>query len=1486
MNESSAGGSATAGGVRHEGACLAWAGAYMLAEQPLPAWATGRRVVAVGAQTSRPVDDVALVTDAGGWITIQAKKGLNLGAAESSALGEALAQLVKIFRAGVPNAAGAAGLRPIDPARDRVLVLTDVSAPQTVVNVLVPVVDRLRELPLGVPVGDVPKNETEQRAFELLRGHLSRSWRTECGMEMTEADLRALCRVLAVYRMDFSDVGQHRQAAVTMLEALASDPLEAAEIWRSLEVEAQRLADVRSYLDRDRLVGQLEAQGIPLNPVSRLRAEIARLGALAAENVRALASALTISTPDGPLALTRALEATVSAADGNLAITGAPGAGKTVLLHALAESLSSTGTDLVVLRAENLGSTTGQTRVELNTEHDLAEILRGWTGPGPGVVLIDGLDQTRGADASTWLPRMVKDLSETRWRFVATIRAFDLKHGRGWRAMFPGQPVDPAAADGEIGGVRHLLVEDLTEHELLPLRTHSERMAELLDDADPRLRRLLSNPFNLDIAGQLLADADADLSTIHSRLDLLDRYWQLRVVGDAGGVERNRAVDVAVRAMLKQGRQIVRPLDLPAAQASAAAVEQLQHQGVLRELPRRPGTAESPLAFAHPVLFDYAVALFALGDADRPASFAEVLDANPNLAITVRPSLEYRLATIWGLDETRRGFWLLALRLAADSGGHPLAAAAAAQVVAREVDSSDSLAELVRACTGEISDPSRHWSKINAHRMAFLTAAAISRVPQTDAAHGALAEFAAKLASTARATHDVGVALLAAQLGTRVMPNKDQAAASLALEQWVSCVIDCMAVAFEDLSDPSRVQLAGIGSRLLGVLAPHDAGSTAETVRRLLDPQSLAMLNVSSVIPVINQLPAIARSAPELAVDIGVSVWDYQETRDGRTTLGASALLPLSSTHAQDLESVRYGVGATYRLLLKVDTAAGVCLLLRIVERPQMYYPWSPATSDGLRPHLRSGKPLETSGGHGAVREMAQALCEWLGELAEQQDPNTFSPIIDTVINGLHHDEVWNRLLRQAVVAGSARLASALTPVLASKSLIANSTTWMTAGHLAARLSPQLGADQHAELESAILELVSAANAGSSEQVRQGLTARARTLLNALSADKIGSAAAAVIAQAESPALLPALDDGRFDRFAVTSSWEPDVSMPAPMAQLADEIRRVTEQARSTDERARTQSHPLLLDLWTRLSTVAAGDAPAPEAEAYLHELRLTLAERLAIVPELTPDTELGEQVLAVLIDAVPATAEDAALDHDEWQSGFPAWGSTQSTNAVQGLVHLIFRPEWRHDRLTDLATILTGLLDGSDVVYRYLAAQALPALYQEPDALIDELERRLCSEPDRNNATQLLHHLARYWHQHPQRVDGVLQRASGTAHLGTTYLCTRGRHRGRLQRRRRGVRRPRRASRLRARHTVRAPDRGRMAFQTSRPLPPRDARHGLHARPAQPLGRSQTDSTRARFRAPGARPQTRGRGVHRGGGQRPRRNQSGAHRNCNQDRG
>ena len=343
----------------------------MLAEDPLPDWASGRRVVAVGAQTNRPVDDVGLVTDAGGWVTIQAKKGMRVDRSPRGSLCEALSQLVEIDMTGVPEINEAphpdwatSEMRPLDPDRDLVLILSDDSAKATVNANLFPVVSRLHQLPPAVPITEVvPDTKGQQAAYEILRHNLSRCWMTRHHEAMTDAGFRRMTKVLSVRALHIE--GEDFATVQVKLRDLAGDDPEAvAKLWNALIVQGHRLAEDRSYLGRDDLVRILDNQGIVLRPLARLRPDIGRLQAVTRMNTSMLGGAVSISTPEGPVRLARSVAPTLVSADGNLAVIGAPGAGKTVLLNELATVAAATH-DLVVLRSDDLRSTRSATCSEL-----------------------------------------------------------------------------------------------------------------------------------------------------------------------------------------------------------------------------------------------------------------------------------------------------------------------------------------------------------------------------------------------------------------------------------------------------------------------------------------------------------------------------------------------------------------------------------------------------------------------------------------------------------------------------------------------------------------------------------------------------------------------------------------------------------------------------------------------------------------------------------------------------------------------------------------------------------------------------------------------------------------------------------------------------------------------------------------------------------------------------------------------------------------
>lgn len=1364
MTSSSAGGARTAGGVGHEGRCLAWATAYMLAEVPLPDWASGERVLSVGGQTARPVDDVGLVTASGGWVTIQAKKGLRLDSKAGSALAEALSQLVKIDEVGVPDG-GTEQLRPLDADRDLVLILSDDSASLPVNAHMAPLTRRLRKLPGTVPLSDGAVNKDEQSALELLNKHLGAAWKDQRSREMDEKGFRQLVRVLSVRALRIAEGAEDYMGVQVLLRDLAGEATTAVELWNVLKVQAQLLAEERGHLDRDGLVRALERQGVVLRPLSRLRTDIARLQAVSTANTELLAGAVTLTTPEGPVPLARAVEPTMLGAFGNLAITGAPGAGKTVLLHRLAAALRETH-DVVLLTSADLRSSKTATRAELGLAYDLDKVLTGWNADRPGLVLLDGIDQARGSDAPDWLPQLATVLSGTRWRLVATVRAFDLKNSPAWGRMFDGVPVDAYRADPALAGVRHLLVDDLTDREIADLRAASPAMALLLDGAGPRLRTLLTNPFNLDLAGQLLNEGATDFTQIHNRAELLNQYWYRRVGQGITAADRTRTVKAIVDLIISDGGQSVRLVDLPI-EATQPALELLCRDGVLRET-QRPGAAGASVGFWHPVLFDYAVAMLALGDTGKPESLADVLDANPNLALTVRPSLEYRLGFAWDVDQSRRAFWNVALRLALRAGGHPLAATEAARVAALHTNTAEDLAPLGQAVLGTSTFGAANTYTAEARLLAFQFAASVERQPRREA-FACLDRLIYMLARHARNTDDIDLALLTAQLPVRVgaMPAGPGEVSDFG---WTaSAAIDCMAVALKDLTDQRRANLADPCARLLALVAAIDPLAVAEPIAEVIAEPAMTAWGMAAVQHLTHILPAIAAKAPNIAVEIGLALWRHHETRRTATPMLNSAILGLTSNLQQDLEGERYTVGTDFAQLMRINPRAGTSLLLGILNLPKMYHlppgdPWREP------PQVRQGVSLFTAGGFEALLTMSNAFALELEHLADLPAPNVgdesgvLEEIITRLVQELHHGEVWRLVLAHAANAKTPRLAQALLPVLTTSSLYAHYETWTAAAHAARRAADAATDQQLSTLKDAVRGISDAHTTQTRPEHRLVLQERAHKILNALknpAAPEEETQPASPLSAKTPPDLLPELEDPQADRFF--GMWHAEEPMPGSLEHLTARIGDVLQGPVHTDDAGDHRTCVDLVGLWDELAPFLVQDQPGdPEPTTVAVEI----AERLAKCPETQPDSHLGLRIVATVLGAVPeaarplASVEEQQAKLSRWTSTLTAgWGVTAATRAVGAASRMIRSSRWRAAHGQIIAAHLRPLLDDADPVFRYLATDALPGLYPAPEDLIPDLEARLAVEQDRHIAVPLMQMLRWFVYQDPIAIDHVLQR-------------------------------------------------------------------------------------------------------------------------------
>jgi hypothetical protein len=269
--------------------------------------------------------------------------------------------------------------------------------------------------------------------------------------------------------------------------------------------------------------------------------------------------------------------------------------------------------------------------------------------------------------------------------------------------------------------------------------------------------------------------------------------------------------------------------------AMLTALDDLLRDGVLRERSAGRWAPSRPVEFAHPVLFDYAAAIIALGDVTVSDSVADILDGDPDLAMVLRPSLDYRLAIVWHNDPSRTSYWRLALRLAAQRSGHMLAAAAAATVATHELRDGAELSVLESACATAATDAT--WTINDARGLAFLVAAGLDAPGTNPAALGASGQLLERLAVRASNSDDVGLALLVAQLCRRAAGDHPLTPGTHAAQGWVQAAIAAVRVGLADLTDLRRADLADYGGRALAMAAILVAAAAADTIRLVIaDP--------------------------------------------------------------------------------------------------------------------------------------------------------------------------------------------------------------------------------------------------------------------------------------------------------------------------------------------------------------------------------------------------------------------------------------------------------------------------------------------------------------------------------------------------------------------------------------------------------------------------------------------------------------------------
>jgi hypothetical protein len=1316
------GGSAAAGGIAFQTRVVAYYSVIILAESEgapplgLPANLT---LDYVRCETGAPVDDFLVGTSDGGHIFGQAKRTVTLSRKPDSELASVVAQFVRQYLA---NRDQQNPLRPwnapLHPERDRLVLFTSPEASATIRLALTQVLDRSRRLLSSQPFADAALNSDQRAALTVFESHAKRAWQDATGQSAADSELKRFASLCHTSVLSVETNGTDEQAAnETLRRSILHAPDQAKAAWNSLISLAADLTQRRSGIDRTGLQQVLTANSILRKVQRSYSADVENLRLFTQTAMQYLGPLSRIEVGDRTIHLERASSAALwaRAQHGSLLVVGDPGAGKSGCLNDLCQVAAGLGHDVVLILVDRFEAKNARSfSNELGLTHDFVQVLHSWPGNKAGFLVFDALDAARDERTATVIRDIIEQVlnSNSRWHVIASIRKYDLRHSRKLSRLFPGAGA-AEFIDKEFQAISHLSVPLFSDEELVQLGAQSEHVRSILAGASPALRKLLRVPFNVRLMADLLSSglSAREITPTRTQLDLLDGYWNHRVLReDQRGHDRERALhEVCVLLVDKLALQVATSsLSKP-----GTDLHDLLSQNVLAEWqPASSSIADRyRLAFSHHVLFDYAVARLLLRG--ESSSLLDRLNSSKDFVLFARPSIHLHLQHLWEADRTE--FWTVALKILRAAEIPSIAGLLGPAVVATEAKDVDDLRYLLNAISASDADREAAITFLR-HLVGALIA---DKSPLVGINAGPWCNLATEL--SLKMTPDVARivrAILIHALESKETFSTPQLVAANAAGRAL------LTYCWRDVESEHVEAAVAVQAICRTIAGGHT--ETAEALRMLLKPEHLATRGYIELPWVTSEVSAIRAVDADLAADVYIGAFAFQDLSPEQTPMGKSRIMALVSNRRQDYEHAWWQLGEAFPQFLRDQPRAAMRALAGVVEayveRELRPYGGTERRAMAFQVRGRRGSiqmdhsevwDAGISRQHDAPIKMLDALYAEIGDPARA---GGVDELLNAVVEFAKSAVFWKRLLTTAADVGAPLIAMATELCTVHPVLVGSDTSVAAGSFLQSRFS-DIAPSERTSIEHAVVDIP--AREPREEQPRAERI-RAR-LLGCLPDALLSEPARRLLLDLRNAAAVPSNEPSfRFTEFSsspVTTEthWE---HLGVPVDEPGN--REVLELTAPVEEFASRflNSVPSKDDVSEALGHVDALHAVLEENKEGRHETALAsgwshlarACARIAHCSLLNCAEYDGQRTKELLLVCATKSQPPFDLDQEAQFEKAPSWGSPAARiDAAAGLMILAQRPNCNLEEVR--AAILTLCRDTVSAV-RFQVAQYLLTLY------------------------------------------------------------------------------------------------------------------------------------------------------------------------------